>query len=44
MKKFLLLVFLMATTFSVSAQSFWQNLYYEPGFNLGHYTPLNPIL
>lgn len=41
MKKLLLITFLFAATLPVSAQSFWQNLYYEPGFDLGHYTPFS---
>ena len=41
MKKPLLIALLFAVTLSVSAQSFWQNLYYEPGFDLGHYTPFS---
>ena len=41
MKKPLLLVILIIATLSVSAQSFWQDLYYEPGFDLGHYTPFS---
>ena len=41
MKKPLLIALLFATTLPVSAQSFWQNLYYEPGFDLGHYTPFS---
>lgn len=41
MKKSLLLVFLVIATISVSAQGFWQSLYYEPGFDLGHFTPFS---
>lgn len=41
MKKLLSLVFLITATISVSAQSFCPNLYYEPGFDLGHYTPFS---
>lgn len=41
MKKSLLFLFFIAATISVSAQSFWQDLYYEPGFDLGHYTPFS---
>ena len=41
MNKSLLLVFLVFATLSVSAQSFWQDRYYEPGFDLGHYTPFS---
>ena len=38
MKKPLLFVILIIATLSVSAQSFWQDLYYEPGVDIGHYT------
>lgn len=41
MKKSLLFLLFIAATISVSAQSFWQDLYYEPGFDLGHYTPFS---
>ena len=41
MNKSLLLVFLVFATLSVSAQSFWQDRYSEPGFDLGHYTPFS---
>lgn len=41
MRKSVLFVFLIAATFSSFAQAFWQDLYYEPGFDLGHYTPFS---
>ena len=41
MKKPLLFVILIIATLSVSAQSFWKDLYYEPGFEFGHYTPFS---